>query len=374
MVSARGALFGVVLLCLLAPPGFPELKTTAELSAIAAATSVGSAFCFSGSAEGRLTFQAEASREVKGLVEIDATVTPGSMPEAVFEVPRAYLKARFPWFRLTAGKTRLSWGAGFVFDAGDVIFGGMTPYLDLTQADPRDKTAWLASVYVPLGDFSFFEAVGLPLMPPQPGDPSGAGSPYFPFDSLNAGGRAVAGLTGITLEAGYLYSGGRKTHTPYLSVQTSLYFDLYAAASLGIPESGATWDELSGSLHVSWGLYRAFDLGGPGDLSVRAEAAFVPCGEWGEISGGLPAGSLGYGALVFTDFTYAPSDAFAASARSLLSPVDTSGLVLLEVSWQAFQGFWILVDGLAMFGDDDDLFGWGRDADLAFLVTLRYRF
>ncbi len=32
------------------------------------------------------------------------------------------------------------------------------------------------------------------------------------------------------------------------------------------------------------------------------------------------------------------------------------------------------VRGLAMFGDSDDLFGWGRDADLAFLVTLKYRF
>lgn len=367
MVSARGALFGAALLCLLALPGFPELKTTAELSTIAAATNLGDAFSFSATAESRLTFQAEASREVKGLLEIDATVTPGSLPEAVFEVSRAYLKARFPWFRLTAGKTRLSWGAGFVFDAGDVIFGGMTPDLDLTQADPRDNTAWLASVYVPLGDFSFFEAVGLPLMPPQPGDPAGTGW-------LNAGGRAVAGLKGITLEAGYLYSGERKIHMPYMSVQTSLYFDLYAATSLGIPEAGATWDKVSDSLHVSCGLYRAFDLGGPGSLSVRAEAAIVPCGEWGEISGGLPADSPGYGALAFADLTYAPSDAFAASARSLLSPVDTSGLVLLEVSWQAFQGFWILVDGLAMFGESDDLFGWDGDNDLAFLVTLRYRF
>jgi hypothetical protein len=374
MVSARGALFAAALLCLPALPSFPELKTTAEISTIAAATSVGGAFCFSASAEGRLTFQAEASREVKGLVEIDATVTSGSLPEAVFEVPRAYLKARFPLFRLTAGKTRLSWGAGFVFDAGDVIFGGMTPYLDLTQADPRDQTAWLASAYVPLGDFSFFEAVGLPFMPPQPGDPAGTGSPYFPFDSINVGGRAVAGLKGITLEAGYLYSGQRKTHMPYMSVQTSLYFDLYAAASLGIPESAAIWDDVSGSLHVSCGLSRAFDLGGPGSLSVRAEAAVVPCGEWGEISGGLLADSPGYGALMFTDLTYAPSDAFAVSARSLLSPVDTSGLVLLEVSWQAFQGFTLLVDSLAMFGQRDDLFGWGRDADLAFLVTLKYRF
>jgi hypothetical protein len=374
MVGVRGAFLCAVLLCILAPPGFPELKTTAEISTVAAAVRRDDALVFTGSTEGRLTFQAEASREVKGLVELDATVTPGSLVDAVFEVPRAYLKARFPAFRLTVGKTRLSWGAGFVFDAGDVIFGGMSPQLDLTQADPRDRTAWLASVYVPLGDFSFVEAVSLPLMPPVPGETPGTGSPVYPFETLNAGGRAVAGLRGITLEAGYLYSGSRKNHMPYVSIQTSLYFDLYASAGITIPETASAWDDVRDSLRVSCGLVRVFDLDALGSLSLRAEAALVPDGEWAEASGGLVTGSPGYGAIVYADLSYAPTDAFTVSARGILSPIDASGLVFLGFSWQAFQGFTLGIDGLAMFGDGDDMYGWERDAGLAFLATMRYRF
>src|SRR5690554_2295871 len=35
-------------------------------------------------------------------------------------IDRAYLRARFPSFRLTVGKTRVSWGDGVMFNAADL--------------------------------------------------------------------------------------------------------------------------------------------------------------------------------------------------------------------------------------------------------------
>ena len=40
-----------------------------------------------------------------------------SYPGDMVFIDRAYLRARFPNFRLTAGKTRVSWGDGVLFNA-----------------------------------------------------------------------------------------------------------------------------------------------------------------------------------------------------------------------------------------------------------------
>ncbi len=370
----KGILLAAVVLLLYASGAPAELRTMGQITILTAAMRMTDLFQLTNSGEARITFQAEESREVKGLVELDAVVTPGTVPEAVFDVPRAYLKIRFPSFRLTAGKTRLSWGSGFIFDAGDVIFGGMSAILDLTQVDPRDRTAWLASAYVPLGDFSFLEGAVLPHMPLPPGVPATAGSPFVPFESLVGGARAVLGLSGFSAEAGYLYDGDDSLHKPFVSVQGSLFFDLYAAAGISIPQAASSWDDVKDSLTISFGASRIFGLEAGENLSFRAEAGFIPYGQWKDSGSGLPPGSPGYGALVFLESVYSPSDAFAVQARGILSPVDASGVALLTVSWNIYQGLRISATGSLMFGHEADLFGWGRDGDVALLAGLEYRF
>jgi hypothetical protein len=296
------------------------------------------------------------------------------------------VKVRFPGFRLTAGKTRLSWGTGFVFDAGDVIFGGMTSRLDLSLADPRDQTVWLLSTYVPLADFSFVELVALPFMPqPQassviPGlpamsaPPAVPGSPLIPFESVNGGGRVVLGFTGLSLEAGYLFDNSTDLHKPFVSLQTSLFFDLYSAASIAIPARAASWDTAKTNLRLSYGMFHIFSLGSAGTLSTRLEAGFLPYGHWMAVAGGLDPSSPGYGAMVFGDVTYSPVDTLSVQARAIVSPVDVSSLVMAGVSWSIYQGLAITATGLAMFGGANDVFGWGRDGDVSLIAGLDYKF
>jgi hypothetical protein len=367
------AALGAALACL-AAPACAEVQTAAEVSISAAMVHVGDSMSFSSMEEGRVTIQAAASRDVKALLEADVSLTPGGNPDFHLSIPRAYVKVRFPWFRLTAGKTRLSWGSGFLFDAGDVIFGHLPPLSDLSAADLRDRTAWLVSPYVAMGDFSFIEGVFLPFMPVLPSPVPVAAPPLVSIDSVSAGARAVFGVPGFTLEAGYLHDGERDLHEPYLSVQASLYFELYGAAGICIPDSAASWDDVKDSLELSCGLFRTFDLEDRGSLSVRAEAGFVPLSRWKEAAGGLPPASLGYGANAFLEVAWSPADTVSLSARSILSPVDASGVGMLSVSWVIYQGLTLSGNVFLMFGDADDVYGWGRDGDIGVTAGLRYAF
>jgi hypothetical protein len=370
MVTGRGWLAMAGFLLLSALPCMAELSTNAEIQVVTAGTRISDTATAVSAAEGRISFLVGAAKDVKGTLELDALIVPGTVPYVLFDVSRAYVKVRFPGFRLTAGKTRLSWGTGFVFDAADVIFGGMASRLDLSLADPRDQTVWLLSTYVPLADFSFVELVALPFMPqPQassviPGlpavtaPPATPGSPLVPFESMNGGGRVVVGLTGLSLEAGYLFDNSNDLHKTYLGLQTSLFFDLYAAASIAIPSRAATWGGAEKNLRLSCGMFHIFSLGSAGTLSTRLEAGFGP----------------GYGAMVFGDVTYSPVDTFSVQARAIVSPVDASSMLMAGVSWSIYQGLAITVTGLAMLGSANDIFGWGRDGDVSLIAGLDYKF
>ena len=378
MRSAAGILLAA--LCIPALPAAAELSTSADLSLTTGVIRTGGELSLATLGEARLTFQAEASRDVRALVELDTLLAPGSFPDFTLDVPRAYLKVRFPGVRLTAGKTRLSWGSGFIFDAGDVIFGGSSPLVDLSALDPRDRTAWLFSGYLPLGDLSFLEAVLLPSLPKSParpwypGMPAVPAQPLVPFTSAAGGGRAVLGFPGLILEAGYLYDGADDVHLPYVGAQGSLVLDLYAAAGAAVPGGALSWDDVKKSLRVSCGAGRVFLLEAGGSIGIRCEAGFVPCGEWTAVAGGLPPASPGYGASIFAELSYAPVDTLSFQARSIVSPVDTSGIVFFSAAWGVFQGFSITGSVSAMFGEPGDTFSWGRDGDLSILIGLEHRF
>ncbi|MCX7029806.1 MAG: hypothetical protein NTU62_06750, partial [Spirochaetes bacterium] len=136
---------------------------------------------------------AVSSENVKAEVAVDALLGDG----IVASLARASIGVRFPSFRLTVGKARLSWGEGVAFNAGDLLFGGASPTgLDLTAEALRDDAAWLASVYVPMGRFSFAEAV---VLPPPLNIAEFLANPLTAPDpsELALGGRVVGKLLGI---------------------------------------------------------------------------------------------------------------------------------------------------------------------------------
>ena len=89
---------------------------------------------------------------VRSELQLEETAGDG----AVVTVPRASIKVRLPWFRFMIGKSRVSFGRGFFFDAGDVIFGGAGLLVsDFSASVLRDDTTWLLEAYVPLGQLSY---------------------------------------------------------------------------------------------------------------------------------------------------------------------------------------------------------------------------
>ncbi|MEW5816374.1 MAG: hypothetical protein AB1798_13375, partial [Spirochaetota bacterium] len=187
-------------------------------------------FSFSGLGTGSVTAQAEGNKNIKALITLDTLIA----DTVSFDVSKAYIKVRFPGFRITLGKTRLSWGEGFYFNAGDVIFESSSITPNLTADEFRLETDWLASFYIPLGAFSFVETV---VRPPHV-DLSNLGTTSFTFPNFihtSAGMRIVGQVLGIKLEGGYLYNGFEDRHKPYISLHGALGIDWYVSASTQIP-------------------------------------------------------------------------------------------------------------------------------------------
>ena len=189
-----------------------------------------------------------------------ARVTVTDKNEAVLD--RAYFKVRFPWLvestslRVTVGKAPLSWGKGFLFNAGDPVFGAIPNVAAISTGEYRTQADWMGVLYFPAGEFSFAELVALPPVEyPEP----------------RAGGRLVfAPRTEYwqSIECGYLYertSATTAAHKAYAAIDGSLWFDWYAASSA-----------FNGEYAVSFGLLRIFSPTPDVPLTLRCEGLVYP--------------------------------------------------------------------------------------------------
>lgn len=165
-------------------------------------------------------------------------------------ISRAYLRARLPHLRLTMGKSALSWGDGFLFNAADVP----SRRFDQSGLSPGFDSLWLTSLYVPFGGFDFVEVVVLPTLD---------GSDF------GGGARLYLGRGALKTEAGYVYK--ERLHCPYVSLQGHLGLDWWLSSSLDISDS---IDEM----RISGGIVHSMHLMGGRTLSMRVEALGTPIG------------------------------------------------------------------------------------------------
>jgi hypothetical protein len=299
-----------------------------------------------------LDLNSVGNENVKGYFQLDSFIA----DSFGIDVPRAYLKIRFPWFRFTLGKTRVSWGDGFVFNAGDVVFDSMGVISgDLSADSLRNETGWLGAVYLPLGAFSFLEAVVFPYALPGPAgtlpDDLSFLSDTVPFHELSGGVRGAFKLGSTTLETGYFASGRKAEHRPYISLHGHLLVDWNLSASMAIPmfsPQRQQWDEW---LALSAGLFHFVNLGGGRSLSFRLEAAIHPGADWIETSGGTD-----YGIFLFPEIAFSPTDTLSLQLRTLVSPVDLSGFIMTGVTWNIYQGLDVFSYLSLMAGDANDLY------------------
>lgn len=300
----------------------------------------------SGAAE--ISYASTGNANVKSAVSfslnypnIQAPASPYAFP--LLTVDKLYVKARFPEFRLTAGKTRLSWGDGFLFNAGDILFGSLsTEAINLTADEIRGDTAWLASVNMPFDRFSFGEAV---VLFPSDGNQDITG--------LKAGARVYKTLDSVKLESGYLFDGSAAAHEFYLSLQGNLGADWTLAVSAALPSDGSDLQEsFEDSLHITGGLFYLYPVDRIRTLSVRLETLFNPYGTWSESS------AQSYALLLYPELGMNLTDTVSAALRAILSPIDQSALCMASLDWNIFQGFTLFSSVTAQVGDSGDLFSW----------------
>lgn len=287
---------------------------------------------------------------------------------------RAFVAVRFPRWRLTAGKARLSWGEGVAFNAADLLDGSPSAAgLDLTADILRDDASWMAAVYVPLGRFSFAEAL---VLPPALDVAQFVADPEGPLPGpgdTSLGGRLVGKLAGIKTEADYLYSGAEGVHRFAVSLQGNLVVDWHLSAGTALASASSQPSLLLDDLRLSAGLFHLQRLGPRTSLGMRLEALAAPAGEWAEVEPpGLPAPV--YGLLLYPELALAVDSRLTVTARALVSPVEASAVIVPGVSVSLHEGLSFFAMASVGLGDATDTWAGDRRGGLSFLAGCAFTY
>lgn len=344
-----------------------DLETSVEIMGLTTATRDDAGnLVFGLLAKGDLTFTAIANSNVKAVTEILGYWSGSLFTNPADLLKRLYVKVDFGGLTALVGKARVTWGEGFVFNAGDVVFGSLTPLTNLTQSQLRDQTDWLADLTLYLGSMTYVEGIFLPYSPLSP-----AGLPYTDVYHLRGGGRFVTDLGGLKIETGYLFKADEAIHHPYLSLHGSLFFDFDLSAALKIPAVDYTDDKLKRGLELSAGLFRMFQFDDGGVLTIRLEAAVRPFGLWEKAA--VPSDPALYGLLLYPEITYSPGSDVSIQLRAMINPIDGSGMASAGLSFGIYQGFTLVCFASGMWGDGSDtVFSFDRPGDLAFSAGLDF--
>ncbi|QEN06892.1 hypothetical protein EXM22_02365 [Oceanispirochaeta crateris] len=344
---------------------------------------------YAGSGNASVTIRSPRDPHVLGQTELEFypvdIKNTASTGMTTLYVKKAYIRTRMPGFKLTMGKTRLAWGQGSVFNAGDVIFASLNPVLDLSQSELRSDTAWLTSVNIPLGNFSFIEAVALP--PALDAETGSIGG----LNRSSIGGRGYFLAKGIKFEGGYLYkgetkgTGDRLGHHPYISLQGNWGPDWYLASSLAVPteaqkENDAISDNWKESWIISFGLYHKQEINRNHTIDFRLETLWFPYQNWED----REQRDTIYGVYFYPEILWASSSSTFFSLQSVLSPLDASSMITGGAGWNIYQGLTLLAYCTFYLGNETSTFSWDRkdlwEADrdgiqgFSMMTGLRYSF
>lgn len=336
------------------------------------------AWYHSGAGTVDLSLKSTGNRDVKGELSLiytplEAVAAYGAPAVNVsrWSLDKASIKVQFPSLRLTMGKTRIGWGEGYVFNSGDVLYGSLSPTVDLTADETRSDTAWLTLVRWSPGR-TYLEAV---IMAPaldmtDPSAPRGGA-----LWDTSAGLRLVTRVLDLDVELGYLAKGEIKTpgdregHRPYLTFHGYGAVDYYGAASMALPFEGADWEgNVKETANISFGAFRQFGLGYNGTLSVRLEALVYPWQEWEETTLGA---NQSYGVYLYPELVFTIGQGISLPVMAVVSPVEQSAQLTAGFNAKVYQGFSFLTYLNAGLGEDSDSFPSG---DLSLMAGMRFQF
>ena len=366
-----------------------ETRVQTEVESFAAALWTGEEVGLAGLSRGTVDFRSAGDQNVQSRLQLRLTLLedPGgvSSPEFI-EVPRANIRFRFPvteeyTMRVTAGRDRLSWGLGSLFNAADLIFGADgRATADFTRSeDVRDETAWLFALYFPIGALGFLETVVLPPFPDGPAQNgiAGAGAAAAaPAADSRAGIRMHSSAGPLTVEPAWLYDGSAGVHRVAFALQGSLGADFYSAAALHLPQEGPRAGRgrvehvLEDHSLVSLGAFRLFSIGWDHTLATRFEALITPAGAWSN----REDPDVRYALQLHPELVWGAGRTVQVIGRGVISPIDASAEITGGVAWNVFQGFHTLAFVSLQAGDESGVYGWDRPGSASFSAGFRYRF
>ncbi len=291
---------------------------------------------WTGSGLGKLSvsFKQKNNRNVRSELVLNGTSDPATGDLSLF-ISKAYIKFKFPGFRAVIGKAPFSWGEGLVFNAGDILFGSDAVTTNLMQSEFQDSTTWMTSLNVPLGPFSFAEGIYLPPNILSAG-----------LDASKEGGRLVTKLAGIKLETGFLYDGTDTTQKVYVTLQGNLVINWHFSAAAFFPKGDPFPNAVKNSFVITGGIYSINRIGYAGTLNWRLETMVKPWQEWKQHI--LASAGENYGIYVYPEIKYAFNSGMVLLLRSMISPIDSSAVIIPGFSWNVFQGFTVIT--LISFG------------------------
>lgn len=276
-----------------------------------------------------LDLQSSGVQDVRTRFQLRATVQDvAGTASASFSVPRAEIRWRTTvgervGLRFTAGRSRLAWGDGQVFNAGDVINGAAPSSVDLTANVLRDETLWLLAGWVPLGRYAFIEPVL--LVPPV----DTGGQPRPPAGAVRLQGRVgrIKSETGYRIDG---VDGGGLVHTPYLSLQGSLWLEWYTAAAVQI--EARPGEHTAPQATISGGIAQSASLPRGDAISVRVETLWRTPHDHVEL---------------YPELSWSPSQLFSLYARGTTTlvadgrwqePAEQDATVALGFGWTPATG------------------------------------
>ncbi len=302
-----------------------------------------------------LDFQSRGSRNVRSRFKIEALMGETADGSDVrISIPWAFIRARFPLggdyhFRTTFGKSRVTWGDGALYNAGDLVFGADGQRADLFSSGAvRDETDWLITAFFPLGQFAFIEPV---ILVPE-SRLSAANSPDF--DETALGSRIQWRMGSIKAETGYFFRGAVEEHDLSLSLQGNLGPDLYAGAATTLGPNADGYERL----RISAGALHQLRQGTDGTLSFRLETLVYP-DDTDTLS-------------LYPEISWSPTQSTSFFYRMLIAPVDVSALSIIGAQWSVYQGFTLAGYLTVQGGDQGDTYSFDRPGGVAVTTSVTY--